>query len=393
MSTNQDSQLWRLIDITKSLSTEKDKWRLLDRILTESQHIAQCDGGTLYLLHTDSEGSWLEYGIVRNQSLKIRQINRDRGDSALMPIPLYDPKTGTPNHRNIAAHCALSGTAVTIDDAYQDSQFDSAGIRAFDELFDYRTQSVLTLPLLDHAGQVIGVLQLINAHGEDGTVAPFSPDKINYVQALASLVAITLDNRMMMEEESGLLIRLSQARSANQLFARIVDEALTITHAEGGTLYLYRNDPPPRLEFVIVQNDTLGIRLDTDSQGSSAPPPLPLEVEGEPNLQNIATYTAISKRVVNVDNAYDNATFDFSGMIAFDEAHDYCSRSFLSVPLINHDQQIMGVLQLVNARDAEGNITAFASRFEPMVLALASYAATVLENQLLLEARHRRDLA
>ena len=389
MSTDHQSQLWRLIDITKSLSTEKDKWRLLERILMESLHIAQCDGGTLYLLQTDNEGTWLDYGIVHNERLQLHQINRDRRDSALMPIALYEARTGTPNHRNIAAHCALTGQSVTLADAYRETDFDSGGIRAFDDLFDYRTQSVLTLPLMDHADQVIGVLQLINAKDDSGQVVPFSEEKINYVQALASLVAITLDNRLMMEEESDLLIRLSRARSINQLFSHIVDEALTITRAEGGTLYLCRNEPPRQLEFAIIKNEKLGLHLGGDGAPIENPRPIPLENDGEANLQHIATFTALSKQMVNVDNAYDNATFDFSGMIAFDERHGYCSRSFLSAPLINHAGQVIGVLQLVNARDPEGQVTAFSPGSEPIVQALAAYAATVLENQMLLEEQHR----
>ena len=88
MSLYQPSLLWRLIDIAKSLSTEKDPWRLLDRILTESLTITGCDGGTLYLLQEDDDGTWLNYAILHNNSLNIAQTSRDGQDSALMPVPV-----------------------------------------------------------------------------------------------------------------------------------------------------------------------------------------------------------------------------------------------------------------------------------------------------------------
>lgn len=95
---------------------------------------------------------------------------------------------------------------------------------------------------------------------------------------------------------------------------------------------------------------------------------------------------------MNIQNAYHDIRFDFSGMKAFDAAHRYHSRSFLSVPLIHHDGAVLGVLQLVNARDSDGQLVPFDERQEPIVQALASYAAIALDNQRLRE-EHARLLA
>lgn len=386
-----DATLWRLIDITQSLSSEQDKWRLLDRILGESLNITHADGGTLYLLHHDAEGHWLEYGIVRNRSLGIAQINRSGDDSALMPIPVYNLHTGAANHQNIATHCAVTRNVINIADAYEASQFDISGIREFDDLFDYRTRSMLTLPLQNHAGQVMGVLQLVNAMSGN-QVVPFSEPVVGIVQALASMASITLENSLMLEFQRDLLIRLTSAKNTADLFERTLDEALAITGAEGGTLYRYCGEAPRRLEFALLKNQPLQLHLGGNSALPSSMQPLLLEQNGEPNLNNIATYTAISQEVVNINNAYHDIRFDFSGMKAFDAAHRYQSRSFLSVPLINHAGIVLGVLQLVNARDSEGHVAAFAESQEPIVLALASFAAIALENQLLRE-EHTRLLA
>ena len=91
-----------------------------------------------------------------------------------------------------------------------------------------------------------------------------------------------------------------------------------------------------------------------------------------------------SKQVVNIDDAYHNTTFDFSGMKIFDQQNQYYSKSFLSVPLLNHEQEVIGVMQLINARDSfSQEIIPFAQRLEPIVQALASYAALTLENDML----------
>lgn len=384
MSLYQPSLLWRLIDIAKSLSTEKDPWRLLDRILTESLTITGCDGGTLYLLQEDDDGTWLNYAILHNHSLNIAQSSRDGQDSALMPVPVYDRKSGEPNHHNIAAHCALSQTTIKIDDAQQEKRFDVSGIRSFDELFDYHTRSILTVPLLNKEGASIGVIQLVNARNPIGSmVQPFTPQDVNVVQALAALVAITVDNNALVSIGREKALAPDQPHSPNVL-ERIVEEGMELTHAEGGTLYLFRNDPR-RLEFAVLHNTPLGLYQGGSSTMPVDLPPLPLETDGAPNLNNIATYAAISNKTVNIPDAYENVSFDFTGVKHFDAHHHYRSRSFLAVPLRDHRQQLLGVLQLVNARGIDGKVVAFSQAQELRIQGLANYAAIALETQMQLD--------
>ncbi|HVL00136.1 MAG TPA: GAF domain-containing protein, partial [Dongiaceae bacterium] len=209
------------------------------------------------------------------------------------------------------------------------------------------------------------------------------------VQALASLASIILENSLMLEFQRDLLIRLSRTQNTADLFERILDEALAITRAEGGSLYLAPQNGAPRLEFVLLKNQVLKLNLGGRHGQPVDMAPLQLEKNGEANLANVATYTALSRETVNIRNAYHDIRFDFSGMKAFDNTYRYRSRSFLSVPLINQSGNVLGVLQLVNARDPEDQITAFEERQEPIVQALASYAAIALENQLLREDHAR----
>lgn len=182
---------------------------------------------------------------------------------------------------------------------------------------------------------------------------------------------------------------LSGERNTSRLFERILDAAQDITHADGGTLYLIKepDEGRPVLEFEILRNNSLKLRLGGTSGNPIQFAPLPLYREdGTPNHNNIATHTALTRRMENIEDAYFAEHLDFSGTKAFDARSGYRSKSFLTVPLCNHADEIIGVLQLVNARDpATGETVSFPRHIEPIVAALASSAAIALDNQILLQ--------
>ncbi len=182
---------------------------------------------------------------------------------------------------------------------------------------------------------------------------------------------------------------LSGERNTLRLFERILDAAQDITHADGGTLYLIKEpeEGKPVLEFEIMRNSSLGLRLGGTSGNPIQFAPLPLYREdGTANHNNIATHTALTREMVNIEDAYFAEHLDFSGTKAFDERTGYRSKSFLTVPLCNHADEIIGVLQLVNAKDPEkGETISFSNALEPIVIALASSAAIALDNQILLQ--------
>lgn len=386
---------WRLIDISRSLSSEHDKWKLYEKILLEGQKVSKAEGSTLYLLNPESKVPCLEYVIARNDPLNLSILNRDHHETGLKPLPLYD-KNLAPDHNHISTHCALTKQTINLDDVYHTDQFDISGIKAFDIRFNYRTHSVLTVPLKDHDNHVIGVVQLINAKASNTANSnensldnrPFNEETVQIIEALCSLAAMVIDNTIMMDEQRDLLIRLASKKETELLFETILDEAQTITNAEGGTLYLLNETgTQPTLDFAILKNSVLNIHLGGTASTSINFPPLNLYDEtGAANHKSIATYTALSKQLINIPDAYNDQTFDFSGTRAFDSASGYRSTSFLSVPLANHAQDIIGVLQLVNARDSlNGKIIPFDRKVEPLIKALGTYAAIALENQILLE--------
>jgi HD-GYP domain-containing protein (c-di-GMP phosphodiesterase class II) len=183
-------------------------------------------------------------------------------------------------------------------------------------------------------------------------------------------------------------IALSAERNKDRLLEMILVEAKTLCNADGGTLYLSTDDD--HLKFAIMRTDSLGIALGGTTGTPIAFPPIPMTdlLTGNQNLKNVATAAALLKRSVNIPDAYHAAGFDFSGTKAFDAKNNYRSKSFLAIPLVNGEGLVIGVLQLLNARDPmTGELVAFAEEHQRIVEALASQAGIALDNQLLLDGQ------
>lgn len=200
---NQHKLFPRLIELGIALSSERNKARLIETILSEAKSICNADGGTLYLITSDNK---LRFAIMMTDSLGISMGGTTGVKIPFPPLDIYDDETGNPNHRNIATHVAITGQAVNIEDAYHDSSFDFSGTRKFDAGTGYRSKSFLTVPLKNFEGKVIGVMQLLNARSEDNDqIIPFNLSIQPIIESLASQAAVALDNQMLIENQKHLL--------------------------------------------------------------------------------------------------------------------------------------------------------------------------------------------
>ena len=183
-------------------------------------------------------------------------------------------------------------------------------------------------------------------------------------------------------------IALSAEKDMDSLLEHILVNAKMLTKADGGTLYLY-NPKNQTLEFRIVRTDSLGIRLGgkTGAAISENFRPLPLYLEDQtPNEQMIAAYAALHKKTISIEDAYTVSQFDFSGTRRFDESTGYRSTSFLTVPMTNHENDIMAVLQLLNKIDPDtGDVIPFSAQDQKLAESLASQAAVALTNKGLID--------
>lgn len=179
-------------------------------------------------------------------------------------------------------------------------------------------------------------------------------------------------------------IALSSKMDIKQLLEMILFGAKSITGADGGTLYSIQENS---IRMEIVHSTSLNLWLGGQSKQPINLPEIPLyNPDGSPNLANIVSYSYHKKATVNIVDVYDNSTFDFSGPKKFDQQNNYRSKSFLSVPLNNHENDTIGVLQLINAIDEDsGETIGFDQVSHRFTEALASQAAIVLTKQHLIE--------
>ena len=165
---------------------------------------------------------------------------------------------------------------------------------------------------------------------------------------------------------------LSGVYDLNTLLEMIVDQARSFTNADAGTLYIVEDNT---LRFQIVQNDSLKIRMGGKS-GETIPFP-PVELKET----NVSAFVALKGVSVNIPDVYDTDLFDFTGPKKFDQSIGYRSKSMLVVPMRNHDGDVIGVLQLLNATNpANNNVIAFSQDYENLSESLASQAAVSITN-------------
>lgn len=249
----------RLNRIGIALSSEHDTDHLLDAILRGAKELTAADGGSLYLVGEDRN---VTFAIMKTDSLGI-----EMGGISGQPIP-FDPLPlevdGEPNRTMVVTNCVLLRATVNIPDAYDAEGYDFSGTRAFDARTGYRTRSLLTVPMSDHEGTVIGVLQLINATDAGGQVVPFSPECQQLAESLASQAAIALNNRRLVDDLRNLF------ESFVRLIAQAIDEKSPYTGAHCRrvpelTLLLAdaadRSQSPPLAAFRLDQSERYALSI------------------------------------------------------------------------------------------------------------------------------------
>lgn len=206
-------QLEHFVRIGLALARQQDQALLLEQILQSAQQISHADGGTIYRL---SQQHTLQFATVFNRALGLHLGGSSAVPVNLPEIPLW--VAGEPNQQAVAARAALNKAPVVIDDVYQSPWIDQQQTRDFDRQMGYRTHSMLTVPLLDHQGEVTGVLQLINCLDAHGQPQAFDCTTQRLVIALASLAAMVMTNQKRVAEMETLFGALTR------LLAKAIDE-------------------------------------------------------------------------------------------------------------------------------------------------------------------------
>ena len=165
-------------------------------------------------------------------------------------------------------------------------------------------------------------------------------------------------------------IALSKEKDRSRLLSMILDASMDIAHCDAGTLYIYREG---FLNFRVMK--TLSMQVDKGKNGEEIDlPPVPLMPE------NICAYTVLNRKPLLIDDVYTSKEFDFSGPLKYDSITGYHTQSMLTIPLLNQEEEAVGVMQLINAMDDSGKITVFTEELERILLSLASQATIAMTN-------------
>ncbi len=201
MGIMKDS-LQQFFEISRALSAEKDQRRLLEMILREACKVAHADGGAI-LMFTDDESS-LEVAILEIDRAGVHFGGTSEVESPIAPVPVHSDLdvAGRPG---LDAETARELTTIRINDTADDFRFD---LRRIHERFnhdDYECRSVMSVPLADQKGDLVGLMQLVNARDASGTISVFDPEVVPFVEALSSDAAVALDLRRLLKAQKDLL--------------------------------------------------------------------------------------------------------------------------------------------------------------------------------------------
>ena len=190
------------------------------------------------------------------------------------------------------------------------------------------------------------------------------------------------------DEILDIILAFNQETNYEALLDSLVEKLMQLTNSDAGTLYILKGD---ELHFCIVKNKSLHINH-TMSSLSSLPP---VELNGE-NINNASAYAALKKRVVIIDDIYRDSRFNFSGPRNYDSITGYRTKSMLVLPLISYgktEQRLVGVLQLINAKDRETDqVSSYDSIDISVFMALSKIAANILSNNVQAQELNQFDL-
>lgn len=187
--SNQYADLHKILNLGFEFSQIKDIDLLLEKILGEARKFTNCDAGSIYV----KEGENLRFSYAQNDTLQRKLPLGRKLPYATFSVPI--------SNKSIAGHVAANGTILNISDVYElDASFPFSFNRSYDGITNYRTKSMLTIPLKNFRGDIIGVLQLINAMDDKGEYIPFAEDDANTIKYFANNAAHAIERAKMTRE-------------------------------------------------------------------------------------------------------------------------------------------------------------------------------------------------
>ncbi len=191
------SSIQQFLDISQALSAEKDFYRILELVLREATKVSQAGGGTILMMSEDHDS--LEVALMADVATGTFQNGSSEETSPFEPVELESAEHPT-SPPSVDHESARRGRLVRIDDLHQDTALDTSAVQARHDHESFSTRSLLSVPLQNQSGEIIGVLQLVS-----GQPGGFRPEIVPYIEALSSDAAVALDIRRLLKAQRDLL--------------------------------------------------------------------------------------------------------------------------------------------------------------------------------------------
>lgn len=223
MPLSEKEKLDALTRLGIELNTINDLDILLEKVLTKARQFVNADAGSIYIRDVDR----LNFTYTQNDTLQQRLPEGTKLVYSLFSIPI--------DEESLAGYVATTGDALNIEDVYTIEPTRPYGFsQAFDEKTGYKTQSALTIPLKNASGNILGILQIINAQSADGRVVTFSRDDEKMMFHFASVAAVALERAQMTRQIILRMIRMAELRDPKETGAhvnRVADYSLELYEA------------------------------------------------------------------------------------------------------------------------------------------------------------------
>jgi len=177
-------------------------------------------------------------------------------------------------------------------------------------------------------------------------------------------------------------VDLSTEEDTTKLLENILLSAKQLSQADGGTIYSITDKNC--LKFETLLNDTLNMYMGGTSGKPIPFPQIPMFINKEPNYNALVAYSAATDQVINISDAYETGDYDMSAARNMDEKTGYRTKSVLTIPMKNHEKELIGVIQLINAQH-DGQVIDFSPELEEIIRSLTSMAAVALTNRQLID--------
>jgi len=346
-----------LREVGLALGTTLDLDQLLELILQKINDAVEADRATLYLL--DERKGELVSRIVQGEEVRAIRLKVGQG---------------------IAGHVAQTSRAVLVNDPYQDKRFNPE----WDMTSGYRTRSILAVPMKNHLGKTIGVIQVLNKK-----TGPFSDHDAVILAALATQAAISIDNSRLflsvtqkntelleIKEQLEHRVRdlkllfdlesaMGRATSLDELFTGVLTEALRASDALGGAFALRGTGAAGSHMFFMRQGDTKVTRSPT-REGAG--------FTGAAMTDGDVIFTNDARNHPANDADLDELVL-----------REAC-RGCIAVPLEGEDGDAIGAIALYNKTTGP-----FTEEDRALLLLIAANASTAIQLQMSRESREREE--